>query len=294
MPPQLLAYKPEIDALLTTFLARKKADLTTVNTWGTEAIDHITTLVTKGKTVRGALTLLTHDIFGADNRVDTVYYAAGIELIHTGLLIHDDIMDADTMRRGMPTLHTTKGPNIAMATGDLAFFLAYELFTEKYMPTTAHVIRTVSSELSAVCAAQMQDVAQESIDTVTEEAILSLYRYKTARYTFSLPMLVGTIVANAPVATQKQLGELGEHIGILFQIRDDELNASGDSTVSGKSTGSDAQRSKKTLATVSKNIEEIKKRERAKAHTIIDALTVDEPHKQTLRDMLIFVCERNK
>lgn len=291
MLPLFLSSKSAIDQFLTAYLAEKQKELSLVNTWGSEIATRITGLVTRGKTIRGSLVFFGHEMFGADNGDDLMPVAAGLELIHTGLLVHDDIMDNDELRRGMPTIHAELGTNIGMAAGDMAFFLGYELMTQKSTPTTAHILRTISKELTSVCAAQMQDVSTSS---QSEADVLSLYRYKTARYTFSLPLVLGAIVANASPATQQQLEDLGEHLGILFQISDDELNRSGDPTVSGKPRGSDERDGKKTLADVSKNIEAIVKKEKESAEEIIKTLLIKDAHKATLHDMLEFVCQRNK
>ena len=94
----------------------------------------------------------------------------------------------------------------------------------------------------------MQDVAaSQTVKRLSEDDILSVYRYKTARYTFSLPLVAGAKLARASDTDLAVLDSLGEDIGIMFQIRDDELNLLGDPQITGKSKGSDVREHKQTL-----------------------------------------------
>jgi len=96
--------------------------------------------------------------------------------------------------------------------------------------------------------AQMDDVAWgSSINLPEKKQILELYKHKTGRYTFSLPLAAGAILAGQENNTIQELMELGENLGILFQIRDDELGLVGDEKKLGKPVGSDIKEGKKTL-----------------------------------------------
>jgi geranylgeranyl diphosphate synthase type I len=107
--------------------------------------------------------------------------------------------------------------------------------------------------------AQMQDVANGAIKPVStnpfrdapceprEEDILTLYRYKTGRYTFSLPLALGATLAGAADETRTALEEAGEDLGILFQLKDDELGLFADEAELGKPVGADIREDKKTL-----------------------------------------------
>jgi geranylgeranyl diphosphate synthase type I len=97
----------------------------------------------------------------------------------------------------------------------------------------------------------MQDVYLGSMrGTVEEEQVLELYRCKTARYTFSLPLVSGALAAGAGEELIVQLEELGEHLGIVFQLKDDELDLMGDEEHTGKPVGTDLEEGKKTLLSV--------------------------------------------
>lgn len=110
-----------------------------------------------------------------------------------------------------------------MCVGDILFFMAHELMDG-----------TGISEMSAriyqqVGIAQMQDVSFGLSDTVPpQKEILDLYKFKTARYSFSLPMMAGAVLAGADKKTVSQFEKLGEDLGIIFQIQNDTLNVKGD------------------------------------------------------------------
>jgi len=220
----LQKYKKEIDAYLAAYLSSKEKDFARVNAWGPDALNKIQSVVSEGKTIRGSLVLLIHDVLKGKNKNSALRVAAAYELIQTGLVIHDDIMDHDSMRRGKPTMQVQyKSEAMAMCVGDILFFLAHELLDES-------PVQKISAQIfQEVGIAQMQDVSFSLTDNIpSKEEIIALYKYKTARYTFALPMMAGALLAGADKTTVKQLEQLGENMGILFQIQNDTLNVKGD------------------------------------------------------------------
>jgi geranylgeranyl diphosphate synthase type I len=188
-----------------------------------------------------------------------------MELFQTGFLIHDDIMDRDLFRRGRESLfyqyksHGDRegfhdsyhyGESMGICAGDIAFFLSFELLSELDCTSYAKesIIKLFSYEFSSVGLAQMQDVSFGHLDeSPGEEAILNLYRYKTGRYTFSLPLAIGAILAERDAQELPLLGELGENLGLIFQIKDDEIGLFGSVEKTGKPVGSDLKENKKNL-----------------------------------------------
>ncbi len=257
----LIRYKPRIDAALINLLSNQKESLRKVNYWGEDTIENLIPFVTAGKSIRGSLVLFSYELFGEQLSQKEIDVAAIIELIHASLLVHDDIMDQDHMRRGNKSIFAQYqeilknkkvhdalrlGESMAICVGDLGFFIAFNLLSRIMITSKASIAITekISHELSLVGIAQMQDI-DSSIRT--EKEILSLYTFKTARYTFSLPLAIGAILSNRSISTIKQLEILGEHLGILFQIVDDELNLFGDNKLTGKPVGSDLREHKQTL-----------------------------------------------
>jgi geranylgeranyl diphosphate synthase type I len=195
-----------------------------------------------------------------------------MELFQSGLLAHDDIMDRDATRRGLPTLHRQYGgearqrgardpehlgQSLGICAGDAAFFLGFEALSGPPVPQAARagLLGLCARELSRVAVAQMQDVvwgAQPAFggagpDTVPEEQILRLYTFKTGRYTFSMPLAAGALLAGCGPGELAELERLGEFLGILFQLRDDLLGLFGDERELGKPVGSDVREGKKTI-----------------------------------------------
>ena len=257
--------KQEIQEILIQYLQGKQEMLSKVNNWGGDLIDRVIPFCCQGKMIRGGLVILSTSMFDANLLHDAKRLAGAIELFHTSLLIHDDIMDEDFIRRGGKTIfaqykewgestNITRpldlGKNMGTCAGDIVFFLAYEMLSGLDIDpiTRGKIIRLCSQELVNVGLAQMQDLfLGYSDNSVSEEEILNLYKYKTARYTFSLPLMLGSLLTLQGLETQKELEELGHVLGIIYQIKDDEIGLFGEEETIGKPTGSDIEEGKKTL-----------------------------------------------
>ncbi len=258
-------YKPLLTASLKQFLQEKQRTLTAVNPWAEDTITRLTDFATRGKMIRGALILLSAEMFGSKKPTESaIKCALALELAHSALLVHDDIMDQDLLRRGEPTIFAQYqnqnqkqrivdrnhyGESQAICFGDLTIFLAFEILASLSEPQTrGQIITFFAQELAKVCLGQMQDVRQGYCRQAVElKDILNLYTYKTARYTFSLPLAMGGLLTKQDAATINNLLKLGETLGLLFQIKDDELGLFGDSQITGKPVGADIKAGKQTL-----------------------------------------------
>jgi len=248
---------------------------------GVDAANRLADFASRGKMLRGSLVRLGYELTARHEAAEpdaTAIRLAGaaMELFQSGLLIHDDIMDRDRVRRGYPTLHAGYestlesggyddpphyGEALGICAGDLAYFAAFQLLAE--LPTSAaRAVRATliaARELCVVGIAQMQDVVNGAVrqdsanpfrDAPTdpsEEDILKLYRYKTGRYTFSLPLALGCALAGGSDAERLTLEQAGEDLGVLFQLKDDELGLFADEAVLGKPVGADIREDKKTI-----------------------------------------------
>jgi len=256
---------------------------------GKDTLERLFEYTKRGKMLRGCLVSLGLELFAGsteEQRQAALLAGAALELFQSGLLIHDDIMDRDRLRRGKPTLHAAYedelsragyaepehyGQALAICAGDLAFFSAFELLAE--VPLNAglqrKLVSTAARELSLVGIAQMRDVANGALQSTSgpiasfdhrpakqnkkpgsepdEEAILALYRHKTARYTFSLPLTLGLVIASASDVQRSQIEQLGEKLGLIFQLKDDELGLFADEKNLGKPVGTDIRENKRTL-----------------------------------------------
>lgn len=260
-------YKPEIDNYLKRFLSKKEKELQKTNRWGKDVSRRFAKFVDQGKTIRGSLVVISY-LMNKNGKTDEVIKAAAaIELLHSSLLIHDDIMDKDILRRGLPTTFSQYeelgkkeniksprvfGENLAICAGDIGYFLAFEILSSLNISPRIKggIISLYSKELVSVGLGQMQDTyLGNTTKKVKEEDILNVYLYKTARYTFSLPFATGAILAGANEKTVKKLQSLGEYLGVIFQIKDDELGIFGSQKEIGKPVGSDIKEGKRTLYT---------------------------------------------
>ena len=261
----IAAKRPAIAAALASLEAERGGELAWVPGEGAEGISRIAEFCLRGKMIRGCLVILGAEAAGDSDEAERLpRLAAAMELFQAGLLAHDDIMDRDSTRRGAPTVHARYaaealaagsmdyahiGEALGICLGDLCYFEAFGILARALdgEACAAKISALCAGILSEVAVAQMADVRWGASDQEIGEAeILAMYRCKTARYTFSLPLAAGALAAGAEELVGP-LTSLGEELGILFQLRDDELGLFGDEAATGKSRGSDLREGKKTL-----------------------------------------------
>ncbi len=188
-----------------------------------------------------------------------------VELIHTALLIHDDIMDEDLTRRGEPTSHIFFqnyhkknnylgdshhfGESMAINSGDILLTSGYErLLKSKFSPRLKEAaLSRLMRGIINTGFGQVYDVIQEANGKASEKDILNLHRAKTAIYTYENPLHIGAILSGATNDDLKLLSEYATPAGIAFQLQDDILGLFGDSEKTGKSNNSDIREGKITL-----------------------------------------------
>jgi len=199
-----------------------------------------------GKRLRPFLVLTSYELFRNDvERVLPI--AAAIEIFHTFTLIHDDIMDQDELRRGVPTVHKVWGVPMAILAGDLLHAKSYELVAKSELDTS--IIKQLLAEFTEaaviICEGQALDMAFEERMDVTLDEYLDMIKRKTA-WLFKLSCRFGALSAEAEASYVDALTKYGENIGIAFQMVDDWLGLFGSEEKTGKPVGSDVRESKKT------------------------------------------------
>lgn len=226
-------------------------------------IDELFEFALKGKLIRGTLFILVSEGLGLKINKQLLSIAAAIEIMHSSLLIQDDIIDKDKLRRGSKTVYYHYeedgkkigayepyhyGISTAIIVADIAFFFAMDLLTEFDSPHLRALMKYYSHEVYLVAVAESVDsIFGQTNREPTREEILDVYKYKTARYTFSLPFEMASIVAEAKDSVRKRLNKIGEQAGIIFQLKDDEIGLFGNEELIGKPVGSDIRENKKTL-----------------------------------------------
>lgn len=233
-------YKLMISEELNLILTKRTKGVSAVF-WSKEVSEKLLKFSLGGKMFRGGLTLLAHKVFGGKKDKDAVKAACAVELLQSGLLIHDDIIDQDLVRRGDKTIFAEYGQDLGICFGDAVYFLAYEILPPE-------LLEVFSRKSTEVVMGQMQDIYLGSSEKqVDEKDVLDVYVYKTASYTCSLPLMMGAMLAGVSRSDILKMEELGKALGIIFQIKDDEIGIFGEEEEIGKSIGGDIKEGKKTL-----------------------------------------------
>lgn len=205
-----------------------------------------------GKKLRPALEVLSCQAVGGETE-KALKAAASLELIHTFSLIHDDIMDNDDTRRGMPAVHKVWGEPMAILAGDTLFAKAYETIIKTADDNIPYerVIDALRVEVDAcikICEGQALDMEFEDTFEVTEKDYLRMI-YKKTGALIAAATSAGAIIGGASTHQIEALTNYGKSLGIAFQIQDDYIDLTGDESI-GKPVGSDLVEGKKTIMVI--------------------------------------------
>jgi geranylgeranyl pyrophosphate synthase len=201
-----------------------------------------------GKRVRPLITLITAEHFCNDYE-NALSAAIAIEVLHDFTLVHDDIMDDDHFRRGYQTVHTKWDIGTALLSGDAMIAMAYQKLLTARSPHLMTMLEAFTDGMFVVCEGQAKDKEFETRDGVSLDDYLPMIFQKTARL-FALAFELGYLSCSSDADVLGALQEMGEHIGLAFQVRDDLLDFVADEKTLGKDVGSDWRRKKKTYITI--------------------------------------------
>ncbi len=208
-----------------------------------EPISYILSL--GGKRLRPALTLAACALAGGKAE-DALMPALAIEVFHNFSLLHDDIMDKATLRRGQKTVHEKWNTNVAILSGDAMLVQSYQYLAAIDAAILPAVLKVFSKTALEVCEGQQYDLNFETADHIREEDYLEMIRLKTS-VLLGCALKIGALVGGAAPSEADKLYRFGESIGIAFQIQDDLLDAFADNSKFGKTQGGDILHDKKTL-----------------------------------------------
>lgn len=235
-----------IDALRNKFLAHLADTYTDKEPRGLyQPIDYI--LQIGGKRIRPVVALLSGKIFGDHDLSRTMPVALAVEVFHNFTLVHDDIMDNSPIRRGQPTVHEKWDVNTGILSGDLMLIRAYQHLAN--CPNTAafpELLSTFNRVATGVCEGQQYDVDFEVRSDVSIEEYLKMIELKTA-VLLGGAMELGALAAGASREDADHLYAFGRLTGLAFQLQDDLLDTFGATETTGKLTGNDIIRNKKTF-----------------------------------------------
>jgi geranylgeranyl diphosphate synthase type II len=258
-----------IDAAIDTSLRRLRERAATVD----PTIDALAAAIERaaagGKRFRPALVVAAFETFGGDVTDAPALYpvAAAFELLHTAFVVHDDVIDRDTHRRGSLNIAgefraraRERGADAAGAAllGDAAGILAGDLLlheatrivalAELDAATRADLLALVDDAVLVSAAGELTDV--ENAVTrgagLDDEAILLTTRNKTAVYSFSAPLEAGAVLVGAPTESRRTLRRFGQQLGLAYQLVDDLIGAFGSADVAGRREGRDLHEAKQT------------------------------------------------
>ena len=196
-----------------------------------------------GKRLRPLLTIFSAEACGG-SKEDVFSSALAVEVLHNFTLVHDDIMDRDHIRHGQETVHNKWDDGVAILTGDAMLSLALKLLNQSHVKH-AHM-KIFIEGLLAVCEGRALDKEFETINPVTLDAYLQMIDLKTGNI-IGLAAELGAISAGVDLETCYSIRDYGRLVGRAFQIQDDYLEIFSDSSIMGKSLGSDIILGKKTF-----------------------------------------------
>jgi len=204
-----------------------------------------------GKMLRPSLSLITAEAVGGQKE-SALKAGSAIELIHTFSLIHDDIMDQDDMRRGMPSVHKVWGDDVAILAGDTLFSKAFEMIINSKDTTPEQnnkTLATVADACVKICEGQALDMGFEERFDVDEDEYMEMIFKKTGAL-IAAATKAGAIMGGASDDVVDVMYEYGRLIGLAFQIQDDYLDLASDEETLGKPIGSDIGKGKMTIIAI--------------------------------------------
>ena len=197
-----------------------------------------------GKRIRPVLMLMAYNLYKEDPQ-QVLSQAIGLETYHNFTLLHDDLMDQADMRRGHETVHRKWNANQAILSGDTMILQAFHHVTDCPPEVLKGVMQLFIQTSLEIDEGQQYDVEFETRDDVTEDEYIEMIRLKTSVF-LACALKMGGLLAGASEADQTALYNLGEKIGLAFQLQDDLLDVYGDPKVFGKNIGGDITSNKKT------------------------------------------------
>ena len=293
----------QVDAVLARFfsLAKNRA-----KPFGQQYVQLWETLENNtvgGKRFRPRMVMCAYQSLGGEDLEAAANVGAAFELLHTALIVHDDVIDHDFTRRGLPNIAGTyrdrataagastrvadhSGISAAVIAGDLALFNSYRLIDRSGADdhTRARLLEVMDDALFASAAGELIDVDfQISTEVPRVDDILTMERYKTAVYSFECPLQAGAILAGASEEVVSTLGDFGREIGIAYQIVDDLLGVFGLQEETGKTTIGDLREGKRTVLIAYAT----STREWAEVAPMLGDPELTDAQAQRLRDVLI-------
>jgi octaprenyl-diphosphate synthase len=199
-----------------------------------------------GKRLRPALLLLVSGALGYTG-AQRYNLAAVVEFIHTATLLHDDVVDASTLRRGRATANESFGNPASVLVGDFLYSRAFQMTLDAGQMRIMEILADATNVIAEGEVLQLMNMHDAALD---EAGYLRVIRSKTAKL-FEASARLGAVLAGADAATEAACAEYGQALGTAFQVIDDVLDYDGDAHEMGKNLGDDLREGKATLPLIS-------------------------------------------
>ncbi len=195
-----------------------------------------------GKRLRPSLLLLVAGALGYQDP-QRFKMAAVVEFIHTATLLHDDVVDASTLRRGRPTANETFGNPASVLVGDFLYSRAFQMMVEA---GEMRIMQILADATNVIAEGEVLQLMNMHDAALTEADYLRVIRSKTAKL-FEASARLAAVLAGVDPATEARCAEYGQALGTAFQVIDDALDYDGDIAEMGKNLGDDLREGKATL-----------------------------------------------
>ena len=246
-------YKEWVDSGIEEELEKRLTEVKEISPHLVPILEAMKELSVGGKRLRAMLTLLGYQLVGKEIDDETIRAGVVMEIFHLGLLIQDDFMDRDTMRRGVPTMIARfedkhVGNFVSMLAGDYTFGWGMEIITNLKFSNSQIVgaMKVWGKYFTRVGYGQTLD----GLAIADDATILKILAIKSGEYSCVLPLLFGATLGKADQDMLMNLEEYGMELGWVFQLRDDWLAEYGESEKTGKPVGNDSREGKRTFATM--------------------------------------------
>lgn len=264
----LAAYRRKLEPVLRAFLDRQVEEATRISPFCQDLAARLRDFILReGKRIRPALVYYGAQCFSEGPEEALLQASISVEILHNYLLILDDLMDEDALRRGQPSFHLqyadlpyafpgprpeAYGTAMAIIAGNLACWMAMEaLSTAPFPPDRkTRAFSKLSETFIKVGYGQWLDVLSPGREALGEEEVLQVNQLKTACYSIEGPLYLGGLLAGAAEEDLRALEGYSLHLGQAFQVQDDLLGLFGSEERLGKPVGSDLRQGKKNLLIV--------------------------------------------
>ena len=229
----------ELVAVERAIQAQLKSDVALISQMGTYLV------AAGGKRLRPITVLLAAHSIGYQGK-DHIALAAVVELIHTATLLHDDVVDESTLRRGRETANAVWGNAASVLVGDFIYSRSFEMMVAT---NRMRVMEIMAATTNAIAEGEVLQLLNTQSLALDEADYLRTINRKTARL-FQSASQLGAVVAGASSAAEKTLAQYGLELGTVFQLIDDILDYTSQATDMGKNAGDDLAEGKPTLPVI--------------------------------------------